>query len=145
MISKNDNNTFAKLTKYFLKSERCCFQGAIVFFALGVLFVIGGSMLVGTHRAKQTREAKEFIEEIVESVHNKTGIFLKYSSFDSREQLQNYSKEMSSSFFVYVYDYTFGTFEALIFFDNGKKFNIEVVALKNKKFKVQLFEPSKWE
>jgi amino acid transporter len=115
----------------------------ILVFVLGVIlgFTLCGILVFSGADKKQ--KVKKFIREIVASAANQTEFYKANSTRLGLEGVQKHAKEFSSAYTVFNMDYTLGTYESVVIFDNGRLFYVEVYFDGDAPM-LSLFEPSKW-
>lgn len=102
-----------------------------------ILFIIAVVAWIGFVRYKALQEQKQvktFIGDIVKSVSQDTQFYRDNSDKDEVIQLQNNRSLMSDNCTISIIDYTWGTYEALVLFDNKTKIKVNVSFRNNKPF-----------
>lgn len=94
-------------------------------------------------RGFESREVRIFISEIIESVRQNSS-FYRFNTFhDVEGELVKNKEHFGDYYTVRIYDYTFGTYEMLLMFKNGKAFYVEASKYKSK-WKLSRFSEGQW-
>ena len=92
-------------------------------------------------RARKEIEAKQFIGNIIESAVNKSDFCRNHTDSKVFEAITNNFDNLSLGYRILVVDYTFGNYEGIITFDNGKEYWFDF-SYKDKT--LNIFRPYVW-
>ncbi|MHC4722316.1 MAG: hypothetical protein ACYS6I_06360 [Planctomycetota bacterium] len=98
----------------------------IIFF-LGIVagFVICAKLY--QHEALEKQKVESFIDQIIDSVINKTDFYRDNSSERASTELRKYADDLGTFYKAKIYDKTFHAYESLVTFYNRKEFYVDVI------------------
>lgn len=85
----------------------------------------------------EQQDVRDFVDKIISSVLDQTEFYKKHSQKQAIETIEEYANDFSKCYKVGTFDKTFHAYEAVIIFDNEKRFYVDVIVRKDN---IELFQ-----